>query len=205
MSDNILLLLVQCFLFVFSTFLCILFAIIVFFSESSIYSVFSLLFVILLASCLMLFVLGVEFLAVAAVMIYAGAIIVIFLFVIISADLRREDTIVDSLRLKKYSYITLSCFIFFILSLNCFFVDSSHAFDFFNESYLVTDAGNNFNLLETKLKNSSDINIIGSVLYSQFFIFFLLLGFLLCVSMVASISLCFRPYTVYDQRVTPRE
>ena len=152
----------------------------------------------------MLFVLGVEFLAIAAIMVYAGAVIVIFLFVIISADLRREDTIVDSLRLKKYSYITLFCFIFFILSLNCFFLDSDYVFDFFSESYLI-DAGGNFNSLETKLKTSSDIRIIGELLYSQFFIFFLLLGFLLCVSMVASISLCFRPYTEYDQRLVPRD
>lgn len=203
MFDNISLLL-QCFLFVFSTFLCILFAIIVFFSESSIYSVFSLLFVILISSCLMLFVLGVEFLAIAAIMIYAGAIIVIFLFVIISADLRREDTIIDSLRLKKYSYITLSCFIFFILSLNCFFMDSNYVFDFFSESYFI-NTGDVFNSLEWKLKNSSDINVIGELLYSQFFVFFLLLGVLLCVSMVASISLCFRPYIKYNQHMVPRD
>lgn len=202
MSDTGLLL--QCFLFVFSTFLCILFAIIVFFSESSIYSVFSLLFVILISSCLMLFILGVEFLAIAAIMVYAGAVIVIFLFVIISADLRREDTIVDSLRLKKYSYITLFCFIFFIVSINCFFLDSDYVFDFFDESYL-TDIGGDFNSLEMKLKTSSDISIIGSLMYSQFFLFFLLLGFLLCVSMVASISLCFRPYTEYGQSLVPRD
>lgn len=194
----------KCFLFLFSTVLCILFAVIVFFSESSIYSAFSLLFVIIISSCLMLYILGVEFLSVASIMIYAGAIIVIFLFVIISADLRREDTIVDSIRLKKYSYITLFCFLFFILTLNCFFLDSNTVFDFFLEKHL-ENTGDSFSFFEVKLENSVDISVIGELLYSQFFFFFLLLGFLLCVSMVASVSLCFRPFTEYDQRLTPRD
>ena len=137
-------------------------------------------------------------------MVYAGAIIVIFLFVIISADLRREDTITDTVRLKKYSYITLFCFIFFILSLNCFFLDSDHVFDFFDESYLSgTDGASN--LLKNKLGNSLDIILFSDLLYSQFFFYFLLLGTLLCVSMVASISLCFRPFIKYDQHTSPRD
>lgn len=195
--------LLQCFLFIVSSFLCIMFALVVFFSENSIYSVFGLLFVILLSSCLLIFVLGVEFLAIASIMVYAGAIIVIFLFVIISADLRREDTIVDTLRLKKYTYIVVFCFIFFILSLNCFFLESNHIFDFFDESYL-RGTGITSKLLKSKLENSSDIILFSELLYSQFFLFFLLLGVLLCVSMVASISLCFRPFTEYGQYTSPR-
>lgn len=197
-------LLLHYFLFIISTFLCITFAIVVFFSESSIHSVFSLLFVVLISSCLLIYILGVEFLAISIIMIYAGAIIIIFLFVIISADLRREDTIVDALRLRKYSYITLSCILFFILSLNCFFLDNNHVSDFFSEHYLC-NSGGSFDLLRLKLENSSDINLFSELLYSQFFLFFLLMGLLLCISMVASISLCFRPFVEYDQQLTPKD
>lgn len=189
-NDN--LILIQC-LFITSTFLCITFAAVIFFSENSIHSVFSLLFLVVLSSCLLVLILGVEFLAIACIMIYAGAVVVIFLFVIISADLRREDTVIDTLRLKRYSSILFFCFIFFIVTLNCFFVDKQQALDFFSEPFIGAEGKQQ--ALYQKLEVSNDIVGIGSIFYNEFFLFFLLLGFLLCVAMVASISLCFKPLT----------
>jgi NADH-quinone oxidoreductase subunit J len=177
------------------------FAAVVFFSENSIHSVFSLLILIIFSSCLLVMVFGVEFLAIACIMVYAGAIVVIFLFVIISADLRREDTIIDTLRLKRYNFVLFFCFIFFGLFLNCFFVESQQAFDFFNE-YSMSVTGNQQAMYQ-KLEFANDITGLGGVFYHEFFLFFLLLGFLLCTSMVASISLCFKPLNTYGCLSTP--
>jgi NADH-quinone oxidoreductase subunit J len=74
-----------------STSCCILLSLVIFFSENTIYSVLSLLGVSVFLA-MSIISLGSEYMAFVFLMVYAGAVVVLFLFVVFSLNLRSEDT-----------------------------------------------------------------------------------------------------------------
>lgn len=71
---------------------CSLLTLIIHFSENIIHSIISLLIISMFMGLIFLLA-GLEYFSLIYMMIYLGSIIVIFLFVLMSSDLRREDTI----------------------------------------------------------------------------------------------------------------
>lgn len=170
----------------FTTSLCLLLSGVIFFSENSIYSTFCLLALVVFITLLLL-MFDVEFLAVMYLFVYAGAVIVTFLFVIMSVDLRREDTVTSQTRLKGIFVALLLTFLFIYLFTYLFF-SFNYYFEYTNFEYKL-DLLTNSHRVKAELY-LSDVMIFNNLLYTYFAPYLLLLGFLLLISVVASVSLC---------------
>jgi NADH-quinone oxidoreductase subunit J len=122
-----------------------------------------------------------EFLAILFIIVYVGAIAVLFLFVIIMLNLK------DSMR-KEVSFINSSYFFFLTLCVLSFLfsvflqdapvVQSAKAapFVFYKEWIFFFD-------------NITNIVLFGQVLYTYFAFYFLVAGFILLVAMVSAVAL----------------
>lgn len=170
----------------FTTSLCLILSGVIFFSENSIYSTFCLLIIIVLVTLLLL-LFDVEFLAIMYLFVYAGAIIVTFLFVIMSVNLRREDTITNNKRLSNTSLAMFLTFIF-IFVFSYIFFSFNYYFEYVNGDYTLDLLTSSQRIKAEFYLN--DIMIFNNLLYTYFAPYLLLLGFLLLISVVASVSLC---------------
>lgn len=75
----------------------------------------SVLFLIVNFFCLavLYLLLQAQFIAIIQILVYAGAIMVLFLFVIMLLNLRTEDQSKENSKIKKYAAVLLSCIILF--------------------------------------------------------------------------------------------
>ncbi|RMH46150.1 MAG: NADH-quinone oxidoreductase subunit J [Gammaproteobacteria bacterium] len=114
-----------------------------------------------------------EFLAVSLVLVYVGAVLVLFLFVVMMLD-------VDFAAMKEGFAKTLP---FGVAGAVLFMVALYQLYhtDFFKNTTVAPVP-----------ENYSNVRALGDVLYTQYFIAFELAAVILLVAMVAAISLCFR-------------
>ena len=159
-------------------------ALIIPFWTNSIYSLLSLILVFLL-SVIYLSFLKIKFLSLVYILVYIGAIVILFLFLIILL----------SLEIPFYkSSFGKTCQLHLLFSLkgaffSAFIVDSGfNRFDtFFYNQYSSNYIANNLFLEFSCFVNDS--LIFNNLLYTQFFFQFLLLSFILLVGMLGSIAL----------------
>ncbi len=148
-------------------------------SRNPIHSILFLVCVFILSSVL-LFCLEVEFLGLSFILIYVGAIAILFLFVVMMLDLKINDKLFNRL---EYDLVTYFLIFFFFLELvlpfssfNSFTQDLNYSsFYWVNWS--------------SQIETFTNIQAVGQVLYSHYFIFFLLAGFILFVSIIGSLML----------------
>lgn len=148
-------------------------------SRNPIHSILFLVCVFILSSVL-LFCLEVEFLGLSFILIYVGAIAILFLFVVMMLDLKINDKLFNRL---EYDLVTYFLIFFFFLELvlpfssfNSFTQDLNYSsFYWINWS--------------SQIETFTNIQAVGQVLYSHYFIFFLLAGFILFVSIIGSLML----------------
>jgi len=148
-------------------------------SRNSVHSVLSLISVFLLSSVL-LFCLNVEFLALSFVIIYVGAIAILFLFIVMMLDIKIADTSFDFL-----NYGTLSYFLSFIFTLEIIFPIlnlSNHPTVLFSINYTWVN-------WFAELDFFSNVQAIGQLLYTYYFVFFLIAGFILFVAIIGALML----------------
>jgi NADH-quinone oxidoreductase subunit J len=153
-------------------FFLMLFSFFVICSRNPVHSVLSLISVFLIAS-LLLFCLDVEFLALSFVIVYVGAIAVLFLFVVMMLDIKIGDSSLDLLL-----YGPLSYFISFVFFLELKF--SSANFSSLDHHWI--------NWI-SQIDSMSNIQIIGQLLYTYYFFFFLMAGFILFIAILGSLML----------------
>lgn len=170
----------------FTTSLCLILSGIIFFSENSIYSTFCLLLVVVLVTVLML-LFDVEFLAIMYLFVYAGAIIVTFLFVIMSVNLRREDTVTNNKRVGSTLVAAALAFAFCYLFSYIFF-SFNYYFEYTNVDYKLDLIASSQRVQAEFYLN--DIMIFNNLLYTYFAPYLLLLGLLLLISVVSAVALC---------------
>ncbi|MEY4463950.1 MAG: NADH-quinone oxidoreductase subunit [Pseudomonadota bacterium] len=142
-------------------------------SKNSIYSVLWLIFAFLNGAGLMI-LLGAEFLAMMLIVIYVGAVAVLFLFVIMMLDMHFNKTI---MQLKEN--LALSIFIALIMftDLVIIILLGTKNINFSSDiSFAITN-------------NISNTKAIGNVLYTDFMLPFQMAGLILFVAMVACITL----------------
>jgi NADH-quinone oxidoreductase subunit J len=159
-------------------------------SRNPIHSILFLVCVFMLSSIL-LFCLEIEFLGLSFILIYVGAIAILFLFVVMMLDLKINDKLFNRL---QYDLVTYFLIFFFFLelalplsNLNTFSQSLSCSnFDWTNWS--------------SQVETFTNIQAIGQVLYSYYFIFFLLAGFILFVSIIGSLMLTLTLNKVGDMR-----
>jgi len=148
-------------------------------SRNPIHSILFLVCVFILSSGL-LFCLEVEFLGLSFILIYVGAIAILFLFVVMMLDLKINDKLFNRLEYDLVTYFLI--FFFFIELVLPFSSFNSFTQDFdYSNFYWVN--------WSSQIETFTNIQAVGQVLYSHYFIFFLLAGFILFVSIIGSLML----------------
>ena len=163
-------------------YICTACAVTIYFAENTINSLVSLLMCVVFSSCSLL-LLRVEFLSLVYIIVYAGAVVVLFVFVILSTDLRKEDTVRNKRRLRDYK---VANFLVFSLTtiLGLFSASLKADISFFNEKM------NDYIYVSEFMLN--DVHIFSKFFYTEFFVLFIVLGILLLTVMVGSIALCMK-------------
>ena len=155
--------------------LLIFFSFIVISSRNPIHSVLALISVFLL-SAILLFCLNVEFLALSFVIIYVGAIAILFLFVVMMLDIKNNDS-----HLNFLNYSSISYFISFVFLLELFLpltkLNVQPSTDYVWIKWL------------SELDTISNVQAIGQLLYTYYFVFFLVAGFILFVAILGALML----------------
>jgi NADH-quinone oxidoreductase subunit J len=156
-----------------------LFSFFVISSKNPVHSALSLITVFLLSSIL-LFSLEVEFLALSFVIVYVGAIAVLFLFVVMMLDIKIGDRSLDVLIYGPFGYFM--SFIFLLEITIPLANVSSFPYDALNSNY------HWINWI-AEMDSISNIQAIGQLLYTYYFIYFLMAGFILFIAIVGALML----------------
>lgn len=128
-----------------------------------------------------LFVLmGAEFLAMILVIVYVGAVAVLFLFVVMMLDINLVE-----MRQGFLQYLPIGGLIGVILLIELLFVFASWT--------VTPDAGNVAALPMSDLAEVSNTRALGRLLYTKYLYFFQAAGLVLLVAMIGAIVLTLRP------------
>jgi NADH-quinone oxidoreductase subunit J len=152
--------------------------------QNSIYSVLFLVCSFLSAASL-LFILECEFLALLFIIIYVGAIAVLFLFVVMMLDIKIVNLTKNTIKYFPFGSFISIVFLFEILAVilknfkanpyqNSFFVN------FYHDWY-------------EKLDALTEIEALGQILYTHYVLQFLIAGYILFLAVVGSIVLTITP------------
>ena len=114
-----------------------------------------------------------EFLAIALVLVYVGAVMVLFLFVVMMLDIN-----LDKLREGFWDYLPMAGFIGILMMVEMVMVFKTKQF--------------NLSLLAEALPNSSNTELIGNTLYSDYVLPFELASVVLLIAIVSAIALTLR-------------
>ena len=164
------------------------FAVMVIFSRNALYSILSLVFLIVTGSCFLL-LLEIEFLSFIILLLYIGAISVLFLFVVMMLQLGKTNSKMIQMSFLSADGVLYILFLFkliffifyFNLKISNFISLFSYEFNNFNH--------NMYYSFSTPLMIGGD-SIIFLNLFTQKYLFFILIGIILLFSMVGSIVLC---------------
>jgi len=145
------------------------------------HSVFSLLFLVLsfITSAFLLFMLECEFLALIFVVVYVGAIAVLFLFAVMMLDAKLQNLARNLFRYLPVGFFFALGFLVPMLHQISLKVGESKSF-FIQSSYV-----NWYDLLDS----TSDVDVYGQVLYSYFVLQFLVVGLILLVVLIGVVYL----------------
>ncbi len=146
-------------------------------SKNPIHSVLFLILVFFNTSILFLFS-NAEFLAMVVLIVYIGAVAVLFLFVIMMLDIN-----ITKLRQTFLNYLPIGLFVGFIILLELFYVVSQSKLNFVQTSSIDN------NISSQILDNTK---IIGNILYTDYFLLFQISGIILLVAMIGAIFLTIR-------------
>ncbi len=114
-----------------------------------------------------------EFLAIALVLVYVGAVMVLFLFVVMMLDIN-----LDKLREGFWDYLPMAGFIGILMMVEMVMVFKTKQF--------------NLSPLAEILPNSSNTELIGNTLYSDYVLPFELASVVLLIAIVSAIALTLR-------------
>lgn len=144
-------------------------------SSNPIHSVFWLILAFINAAFLLL-LLGLEFLPILFCIVYAGAIGIMFLFVVMLLNIKLVEISENATR-----YLPIGVIIGFIFLYQIYFVFTSE----------VTNYAVNWDVYDfSSLVQLSNIEQMGQLLYTDYFLYFLVSSLVLLVSMIGAIVLC---------------
>lgn len=156
--------------------------------------VFSLLFLIssFIFAAFLLFLLECEFLALLFIVVYVGAIAILFLFAIMMLETKLNDLSKNVLK-----YLPVGCFFGFILLFPLIAeISSNFSQDSYYNSFYLQNLQNCYKLVDA----ISDVEVCGQVLYSYFVLQFLVAGLILLLVLVGIVYLT-NNYNVKKQRL----
>ena len=163
----------------FSTIL-LLSASMVIFAQNAIYSV---LFLVLsfLSSAILLFILKCEFLSLIFILVYVGAIAVLFLFVVMMLDLKTSNSTKDSLKYFPFGFVIGSIF---LAEIGLVIQET-----FQENPYLSSSLSNFYVNWYDKIDVFTEIQAIGQVVYTHYVLQFLIAGNVLLLATLAAVVL----------------
>ena len=127
----------------------------------------------------MLFVLQLEFIPLTFIIVYVGAIAILFLFVVMMLDIKVTSKSNDFFKYLPIGGLIGSLFIFEVLNtVNCSFV--------IPETFQSMD---NYIPWVSSMDKVTNLEALGKLLYTYYFIYFLIAGIILLVAMVGAIVL----------------
>lgn len=146
-------------------------------------TVYSVLFLILsfITSASILFLLDCEFVALIFIVIYVGAIAVLFLFVVMMLDVKITNSIKEVL--KYFPIGSLLCFVF-LSELSLILFDSFKP-NPYNTQYGLNPHNNWYN----RVDYLPDIEVLGQILYTHYIYHFLIAGIILLIGVVGPVIL----------------
>jgi NADH-quinone oxidoreductase subunit J len=151
-------------------------ALMVIFSKDPINSVLFLIFSFVNAAGIFLLA-GAEFLALILIIVYVGAVAVLFLFVIMMLDFN-----IENIKKETKKLLPLGLFIGAILFLEITLM-----------IYTPEIFSNEFKIIgKSQISNLSNTEILGNLIYTDYFLQFQLAGFILLVAMIGAIVLTLR-------------
>ena len=145
------------------------------FSSNPVHSVLFLIFTFFNVSILFLLS-NAEFLAMTLIIVYVGAVAVLFLFVVMMLNINEVLIKEGFLKYFPFGFILITIFL-----LELFFV--------FKDITLRNTSSSKMNISELLNKGNTNTESIGMFLYTDFFIVFQISGFLLLVAMIGAIVL----------------
>lgn len=151
--------------------------------KNPIHAVFSLIVSFSAVVCIMLFFLRCDFLAIIFLIVYVGAVSILFLFIVMLLNIKNID-----LEEQYFNYLPVGFFIGFLFLMELYyFLDQGFKFTQtpLQISYIFTNYINHVDGLK-------DLEIIALILYEEFFVLFILASLLLLIAMVGAIILTVR-------------
>jgi NADH-quinone oxidoreductase subunit J len=205
-------------LFYFSLFsvVIILFSLLLIFVSNPIYSVISLIIIYLFAAFVLICI-EIHFLAVVFILVYLGAVVVLFLFIVMMLNIKVQNTlkIFDIL----ISLLFLICMFFFFFKKIFFFKEYDFSFyididkfltfndsffDFYSFSKIDKDFLDVSYLYNLKFKKQNYI-IFGFLLYSYFYVEIIIASYILLLAMIGCITLTLVKKTENARKQEPME
>jgi len=165
-------------LFYFLSFLLVFSAILVISAQNPVHSVFFLVLVFF-TSAFLLFLLEVEFISLLFVLVYVGAIAVLFLFVVMMLDIKitkHEKDLLFYLPIGSFLGIIFLLEVFLGLQENLVPLLPSSSREIYTDWLSIIDSLTN-------------LDVLGQILYTYYFFYFLIAGIILLVAMVGAIVL----------------
>ncbi len=161
--------------FYFFSFLVISSSVLVIFSNNAVHSVLFLIFTFF-NSAILFILMNAEFLAMTIVIVYVGAIAVLFLFVVMMLNIAESAIKEGFLKYFPFGLILIVIFI-------------SELFLVFNFDSFKIPENIKIDMNESSLLEKSNTKLIGLYLYTDYFIIFQISGFILLLAMIGAIVL----------------
>jgi NADH-quinone oxidoreductase subunit J len=155
---------------------------------------------LILAFCIsgsILFIFNAEFLGLLYIIVYVGAVAVLFLFIIMMLNVKIRENLIEKIIYGKHNmflfilFFSYPIFLLVFLTLQSVFAGNSIANVTFNELFLIDSLYN--------------IDVFGQVLYNNYVIYFLFAGIVLLVALVGSIVLTLRFNKVNKSQIVSRQ
>lgn len=154
-------------------------------SHNPIYSILFMVNILILIA-LNLLLLDIAYLGLIFIMIYVGAIIILFLFVVMMIPLKKVAN-------RNTTYLAIS--FYFLLFLFYLLVKYINKYTLFANNYFMLSTDNVYSALDNSsilaLEDTSVVSLlkVGTILFNYYYIYLFIIGFILLVVMVGSIFL----------------
>ncbi|MAQ07783.1 MAG: NADH:ubiquinone oxidoreductase subunit J [SAR116 cluster bacterium] len=156
-------------------------------SKNPVYSVLFLILAFINSAILFLF-LNAEFLAMLLIVVYVGAVAVLFLFVVMMLNVKNEE---KNIKFQKYTPFTL-------LIVTVVFVEILYIF--VSDDVILKNIS-----LSENLSFKNNTIFLGNILYTDYFLLFQISGIILLVAMIGAIVLTLRSRTGVRKQVINKQ
>jgi NADH-quinone oxidoreductase subunit J len=171
-------------LFIIISLLLFFFALNIILSKNTLYSILSLIIVFFLSSLIIL-LFGLDYISLIFISIYVGALSVLFLFVIMMINSR---IFIKTNNFLFYFFFLLLSFIFLSITYLNFLFDLNFLFNIFDNYINIIIKGN-------------PLVVIGSLIFTKYFIAIIISAIILFIAMLGSVSLVLEPYKLIKNQV----